>query len=784
MADQEIVFGPAPGLTVVYGENGAGKSGYARVIKRACRARGEAQEIKPNVYETKATGPAKAKISFYVGEANRSVEWIDGSTSDPHLGNIFVFDSFSAEAHVGRDGPACFKPRGLEVLPELARVCDVINRKLKEEIDAEYANQSKTRSTWKYSASTAAGRLVNSINATTDHESIEAIAQFTKSDSERLEEITTTLTNDPKLKAAETSAVARRIRTFAKNARATAVSVDETAMQGIAEAIEEARASSQAAEAASGPELSAGELPGTCGSVWRKLWEAARLYSQEAYPDKEFPAADTDSKCLLCQQPLQPEALDRFERFNRFVENKLRKDADEAKAKVTSLLQAIQSLRPLQPDFEDIKVDLNREAKQLAEEIKVYTESVDARVARAKKQLSDLEWEAAQAPVPFDLSLLEDLAERLDLRAKSESASADPRQRAALQSEQSELVDKRWLFENKKDIKGMAESYALIDKLAMCQKDCASRPISDKAKELDAVHVTQAFCQAFADERCVLGLDTLPVSLSRISVSKGESRFAIVADGVHDSIATVDEIASEGEHRCIALAAFFAELSQASHKSALVFDDPVSSLDHKRRDEIAKRLVVESDVRQVVVFTHDLAFVCDLKSAAQTAGKHVHCLHIERVGGRPGKIGQGLIWDAKTTKEQIKDLRDRIGRADKIYRESIESEYKKEANALVDDMRSACERIIEDVLLSDVLKRHSSHIKMGNVDKIASVEPTRWHTVKRVWKECSSSTASHANAKSGPHKVPTPDKLKEWLEDLDATIKTAGPSQRNETDVE
>src|SRR2546425_5264044 len=36
-AEQTLTFGP--GLTVVYGENAAGKSGYTRILKRACRSR-------------------------------------------------------------------------------------------------------------------------------------------------------------------------------------------------------------------------------------------------------------------------------------------------------------------------------------------------------------------------------------------------------------------------------------------------------------------------------------------------------------------------------------------------------------------------------------------------------------------------------------------------------------------------------------------------------------------------------------------------------------------------
>ena len=48
----------------------------------------------------------------------------------------------------------------------------------------------------------------------------------------------------------------------------------------------------------------------------------------------------------------------------------------------------------------------------------------------------------------------------------------------------------------------------------------------------------------------------------------------------------VTGVLSEGEQTCVAIAAFLAELATASHSSALVFDDPISSLDLTTNGEI------------------------------------------------------------------------------------------------------------------------------------------------------------------------------------------------------
>src|SRR5690348_11016208 len=53
------------GLTVIYGNNGTGKSGYARVLKRACRARDREEAILPNANHLAARSvPAEATFTM------------------------------------------------------------------------------------------------------------------------------------------------------------------------------------------------------------------------------------------------------------------------------------------------------------------------------------------------------------------------------------------------------------------------------------------------------------------------------------------------------------------------------------------------------------------------------------------------------------------------------------------------------------------------------------------------------------------------------------------------
>lgn len=762
--DQEIVFGKAPGLTVIYGENGAGKSGYARVIKKACRARGTPQDIKPDAFAAGAAGPAKARIDCRIGTVDIPVDWTDDSTADPRLGNIFVFDSFSARVHVGEDGPACFKPRGLDVLPELVKACDKIKADLQKDFDATVAENTQTAQGWKYSASTAVGKLINAIGVTTKPEAVDAAAVFTDADEKRLSEITAMLSTDPSLKAADTTAAAKRIRTFAENAKNRAASVDDTAMQGLGDAIKEAETTAKAAKAATGPELKGTDLSGSCNDVWLKLWDAAKAFSVAyAYPDKSFPVTEEGAKCVLCQQPLQPEAIDRYARFNKFVADETRKQANAAKAKVTALKPGVDSLCAIGTLATNIKADLDREAAGTFAAVEAFAKAVDMRITHAQKCLNDGTWTDAPALPSSPNADLVALANALDKRAMEEDAAADPKKKQELEKERDELADKKWLAGKKDEVKSQIARHIHAAKLKKCQVDCASRPVSDKAKELDKLHVTEAFCKAFASERDALGLKTLPVSLSPVRVAKGESQFAVVVDGA--ASVNVEDIASEGEHRCIALAAFMAELSQASHKSALVFDDPVSSLDHARRGKVAKRLVKEASERQVVVFTHDIVFLCELFDATEDAASPVQYMHLCWNGDKPGFCEPGLPWDWKKYTERIDALEKEQRRIAASWSAVPNPSNVADIRLAYTHLSATLERIVQDVILNGVIGRYRDWVRVEKLDDVAGFTTEECAEVLRIDKKCSGITCRHDPAAARGAPVPDP---REFLQDLDA----------------
>ena len=306
----------------------------------------------------------------------------------------------------------------------------------------------------------------------------------------------------------------------------------------------------------------------------------------------------------------------------------------------------------------------------------------------------------------------------------------------------------------KADVLAQIERHKVIAQLENCQKDASTTAITTKSIELASHFVTDVFRDRFDAELKALGLRTLAVRLEPIEGKKGETKFGLRL--TNTSSQKVVDIASEGEVRCIALAAFMAELSQASHFSSLVFDDPVSSLDHWHRERIAERLVEEAQKRQVIVFTHDVVFLNDLIAFAKRVPITPHVLSLEWNNGAPGKYAHGLPWDSKPPFECLKELEQN--------QKSIDAKWNPQPNAAdveamrhaYSRLRSTMERIVEKELLDGVVSRFESQIQTGRIRSLVGIPKSECDEVRRLTQRCHDITGAHAPSKAA---IPTPTEL-------------------------
>lgn len=133
--NQRLPFG-ASGMTVIYGDNGSGKSGYSRVLKRACRARDQTEAIHPNAnLPAGKAGIPEATFEIAIDGVAQDAHWQHDKAAPAALSSFAIFDSRCARAYLDREDDFSYVPYGLDVFEGLAKVC----KQLKTAIEAEYA---------------------------------------------------------------------------------------------------------------------------------------------------------------------------------------------------------------------------------------------------------------------------------------------------------------------------------------------------------------------------------------------------------------------------------------------------------------------------------------------------------------------------------------------------------------------------------------------------------------------------------------------------------------------
>jgi energy-coupling factor transporter ATP-binding protein EcfA2 len=761
-AGANLPFGDGIGLTVVYGENGAGKSSYARVIKKACRARGSPPIIVPNAFvSSAATKPASAVITFRLGGSDIPASWTNGVVSDSRLANVFVFDSFSADHYVSTDSTAAFTPHGLDVLPTLSKVCDVLAERLKTDMGHQQNEINRVRVNWKYDINTEVGKFLQKLSSLTADAQISAIASMDQKQTQRLHDLREALKADPLQKSKETRAAIARLESFVKKIAGVTVDLTQEKTEQIKKRLEDAKATESDAKAFAAGQFDSTFLTGTGSDLWQSLWDAACEYSKaEAYPNVAFPAVTDGANCVLCQQELDDDAVNRLSRFDAFCKNVSLQLSENAEKLLQVAWSSLSLLFPLVPELEKVDADLSSLTPDQRLQLSEFVTKADARLQGLKQSIADRAWTALTDFSASPESMLKDVVKNLDGRAKTEESAHDPETRKKLSQELRELEAREWLFSIKADVLGQVTRHKIIAELEGCKKDLSTAPVTSKGTELTKQFVTDAFQKCFVNELQNLGLRTLQVTIEPIEGKKGETKFGLRLVSAGNS--KVAEIASEGEQRCIALAAFLSELSQASHQSALVFDDPVSSLDHWHRERIAGRLVVEAKHRQVIVFTHDVVFLNDLLAFAERAAIVPNVLTLEWNEGAPGRYIEGLPWDSKKPLECLTELEKTQKIIADKWNPQPNGENIEAMRHTYSRLRSTLERIVEVELLDGIVCRFESQVNAGRVRSLIGVTAEECDEAKRLLNKCHQITDAHAPSTAA---IPDPAELTQDIAD-------------------
>lgn len=748
--EKKLTFSPT-GLTVIYGNNGAGKSSYAKILKNACLTRGEAPTIRQNVFSDNVGVPA-AEIEIESNGKNEIVPWSLQSEANSCLKSIRVFDSQSSNHYLAKSENLDYKPAALKLLDELLKTSNYIAARAKHE-ELQYSacniipqmNFGTSPSALKIT-SKLNSEYVDSLCAT-----VEEIAEL----KELRKEVVELTNNSPQ--TLKDRYIKRKARVLPLQSFLTRL-VDSLSAESIKQYKDTyLRKEYTKSTALKLSKETFAELPiENIGSEdWLAMWQAAKTFIQGMEQSKSFPPKEGEN-CPTCLQKIDASTAVRLVSFDDYLRSSLQKDADLAAKTWDVDLRKVKALDLNTTPYDAILNEIKEKDNVLGNQFDALIQQL---ISKVTKMLKD-EPEFLEGELEIvALTKLNTLIRRLE---EAEKAVQDDEQKAATiklkQQRIFEVEDKEKIALVRQQIISeidKAKKREAYDKVKRSTSTSALTRLNNEICSSSSIGRMQEF---FNMELAKLGFKHFELT-ALTKGAKGNQKYSIQ---LPDNKASIMDIASEGEQKCISLAGFFAELNTDNRKSAIIFDDPVNSLDHVWRLKFARRIVEESESRQVIVFTHDLPF---MKMIQETSDKVI----VKAVTRNRNITGIPLDtppWDALKTNSRLGILKDAAVRARKAADNSFE-DYQSQAGIIYGKMRETWERLIEEWLIRGVVERFNREIKTQSCRYLIDIDEIDIETINSAMGKCSTYMNGHDMAEEAAGAFPDIDELDQDISNLE-----------------
>lgn len=769
LVPQQILdFGPT-GLTVVYGDNAAGKSGFARILKHAIQARGGVEVLSDVFSEQQNQIPMATVTATVATNPSQDFAWTDDTSSLTH---VQFYDSVRGSNYVSNKSEVTYRPHELSFLESLIGVCDGVAAQLNQMLQR---NSQPFIERPNVSSKGKAAKFIETFSAATTDEEIEQACATP-------DDIADTLMESRKAKARIEAAdlgVDKQILERAASACEHLANhfsqlwkdIGFLSIVQIESACQHAVEMEVVARIAIGNELENQPLAGTGSDSWRLLWEAARDFSnRHAYPAHSFPHVGANARCVLCQQILNQDARLRFTSFEEAVAADVAQRAQEAETEASRLLANAEAIDVDPP----LIVTAIHEIAQLDDTFAHDLQSQLDRFTDVKNSVSSRDFNDAfgrLAGYSLDRQLFE--LRHVTATYRKQAQGLDTiiydEQLSVINSEILNLEDQIEMNKAREAMLREVRRLRLEKRIREVQRLTSTSQITNEATKLTRRFVTNQLQEQFVEEASALRIRR--VALHDDGGKKGQMQTRPVLENtVHNH--PLQRVLSDGEQNALGLARFFVDVYFDETKSSVVLDDPVSSLDHLRRDRVARRLAELARDRQVIIFTHDLAFIANLNKQADILNVPITKRKIVRTpaDGLPGVVSTEHPWAAKGTSNRIKELKaeleqiktDASGWDQKQYETRVRDWVGKLSETIERSIREVVGRVVDPTTTEVHPKMFRLFVKITDVDD---------QELKELHDEVAKLGRRHDKALIEHTQIPDIDRISELLKNFEAWWK-------------
>jgi energy-coupling factor transporter ATP-binding protein EcfA2 len=735
----------AKNITIIYGENGTGKTGYSRILKTLGFSYDPNKNILTNIFA--AAEPQSAIINFKTNGTPQTFTW-NGSNTDSELENISVFNSNCVQFSLS-DRHLIVSPIGFHLFNLVSDELNELSKFLQAKISSH-----PTTLIWleNLTAATPQQIFIEGLSAASTELKLTELSTFTPTQEKELTAKQSELANLNKAllqtqiqkmrgEVSELETLIGKIQTAQTQFTATNWQALINFNNQIAELESKTQTGIKDIAEQNGIEFYETE---EFKSFIQATEDYIKIIEKPAYPSEE----DT---CVYCLQPLEEPAKDLLKSYRTLLNDTTQENLNKLRKQKATLIKQVSQIetnltfhqqtfgvdeneRPVQPkEITDYNKNLG-ELKTTFTTYKVATGSVfNFDYAKHIKFLSDKR-DAVNTTLVQTSEALTNLAAR----------------EKELSRQIAELKDRKLLSAKVAEVKTAMANHKIVSTLNNSSTSFNTSSISRKTSAARDILVEQDFKDIFKKELTALRKSNLAIELS-FGTDRGSST-------VSQSISkhTLTEILSEGEQKAIALAEFLTELQLEKIKAPVIFDDPVNSLDHNIIDEAARRLMNLSSERQVVVFTHSvLLFNSFLYFSNQPTFKALNC---KFYNSKNEYNETGFITEAE---EEINKVKDYISKINVILNNTQKD--RPEAEVAEDGyghLRSAIELLVEYEIFQGTVKRYQKNIALTSFVKVnGALLNTHKDKLNEIFERCCGFIKGHSNP-TEIHNDPTVSGLK------------------------
>ncbi len=485
--------------------------------------------------------------------------------------------------------------------------------------------------------------------------------------------------------------------------------------------------------------------------------------------DEEELEKYTDETCAYCHQPLQTKEakalMKAYQELHEEHKERLDEEAKELEEMSDLMDECIEAIDGIYA--KNIKIEAEFEAigkkRQISfdfENIKNIFQKYKTAIAKAQKiKIDDADTKAVEDFWDIYEGLSAQFKTAIYKLNKSITNKDDKIKKLKVKTES--FQDKKFLYENRDNLLKYLKLRGF--------KEILNDKISDITPLRQAIGSLKS---AFADESTLKEFKKcLKDEYDCFNFSPPEmwSIAPVTRSGVNRRVFSIGdrrlaEIFSEGERKLHALSDFFAQCELDKYKGVFIFDDPVNSLDEGNIEVVANRVMdLIKKGHQVIVFTHNLVFLNSIIDTQKDS-----CILIERLDNQILIEKNTKIGDKKELSNRLKEIEKRMKNFQSLDLGNV-SEY--ELRNVYDLISGYLENYLAIIMLSDIVGRFRSNIRMNSLDKLKDLDKNLLDKMTKLYKQSSLKGSRHGMPTSATVEKPSYPQLVTHVDELKENFK-------------